>query len=134
LGKDERGRKLLQDVGKIGRDYDENIWCRKLFQYLEYKYVIPLDVIIIDDWRFINELNYIKDLEGYSAYTVRIYAPNREILKNTKAYNDISEISLSDDPLVYDYWINNEKEGLDHLRFLAEKMCDSILEKEFKGD
>jgi hypothetical protein len=86
--KDAKGRALLQDLGKIGRAYDENTWCKYLFNN-----TLDRDIIIIPDWRFPNEYAFVKR-KGLNVITIRMYAPDREMLKGTDRYNDISETSL----------------------------------------
>lgn len=102
--KDQRGRRLLQGVGGIGREYDENIWVSQVFdRAIESGY----NYIICDDWRFPNELKYLKGIEDILVVTIRIDAPNREILKNTPEYFDISETSLPKVGDIYDHTIDN---------------------------
>ncbi len=116
--KGEKGRRLLQDVGKTGRRYDRNIWIRMLAD-LVYSYPVLHDFILIDDWRFPNELKYLARIEDFDTYTIRLEAPDREILKGTPAYNDSSETSLypcldetalSSGGGFYDFAIDNSKE------------------------
>lgn len=103
--KDERGRKLLQLIGNGGREYDPDVWVSQTTERISLS---DNDVAIIDDWRYPNEYDYIKNSGGFDVIRVRIYAPSREILKGTPAYDDISENSLSDNPDDYDYFIENE--------------------------
>ena len=105
--KDARGRKFLQDIGQVARAYDPDIWCKTLFDYIIPTWDgYPYDVIMIDDWRFRNECTFAKNHFGYTVFRVRIVAPNRELLKGTPEYNDISEIDLSDN-FTYDRVIDN---------------------------
>lgn len=106
--KDERGRKLLQRLGsEVGREYDEDMWCKLLFGWLEGGRVY--DVIFIDDWRFVSEYKFVKNRFPYIPISVRIEAPDREILKGTEDYNHISEISLPEDhPNFYDFSVLNK--------------------------
>src|ERR1035437_8553517 len=92
--KDESGRKLLQEIGKMGRDYNENVWVEKLLDRMDAKPEGFPEILIIDDWRFPNELDYLRKLPGFEVFTIRISAPNRECLAGTPSYNDISENSL----------------------------------------
>lgn len=104
--KDDKGRKLLQDIGKIGRRYDKNLWVKQAFARIESDTAYPHSFIIIDDWRFRNEYSYIKNqLPLYKPIRIRVIAPEREILKNTKMYNDVSETEL--DNAKFDYVISN---------------------------
>lgn len=53
--KDARGRKLLQDLGSIGREYDRQCWISRM----------PTDrPVIIDDVRFVNEAAAIRSVGG----------------------------------------------------------------------
>lgn len=117
--KDSKGRKLLQDVGRVGREYNEDIWISKALKKIETVSEFPPDFFIFDDWRFLNEKIAIEKTYMYHIITIRIEAPTREILAGTSSYNDISEVSLppitlGDKPGVYDgslvgydYAINN---------------------------
>jgi hypothetical protein len=113
--KDERGRKLLQDIGAIGRKYDKDTWVKQLIEYIWMGFFIPPEIIIIDDWRFPNELAYLEKQEIYSIYTVRIESSEKEILRGTDAYNDVSETSLpsvfpGEDVSYYDFIIHNNED------------------------
>ena len=124
--KDDNGRKLLQNVGNVGREYNSDTWVGTLINFLMEVNIIPLDLIIIDDWRFPNELNWFldKSLE-YKVYTVRISAPNRESLKGTPYYNDVSETSLPDEPSNYNYYIDNEG-SLEALEQAAKDVLENV--------
>lgn len=53
--KDARGRKLLQELGSIGREYDRQCWVNRM----------PTDrPVIIDDVRYINEAAAIRSVGG----------------------------------------------------------------------
>ncbi len=61
--KDTRGRKLLQDLGSIGREYDRQCWINRM----------PTDrPVIIDDLRYINEAAAIRAVGGI---IIRIICP-----------------------------------------------------------
>jgi hypothetical protein len=114
--KDDAGRKLLQGIGNVGRDYDEDVWVR-LVHSSQYECKED-DFVIIDDWRFPNEYKFVKD---FCVATIRLYAPNREILKGTEYYNDVSETSLND--FRFDFVVNNTgniKELDDQLKYIIE--------------
>jgi hypothetical protein len=60
--KDARGRKLLQDLGSIGREYDRQCWVD----------LMPTDrPLIIDDVRYINEAAAIRAAGGIIVRIVR---------------------------------------------------------------
>lgn len=62
--KDEKGRRLLQVIGtECGRAYDNDIWINKMREQI--KIYTPLyNVIAIDDCRFDNEPELVKELGG----------------------------------------------------------------------
>jgi DNA polymerase III delta prime subunit len=104
--KDEKGRKLLQDIGRIGRAYNENIWVDQAVD--EIKFGIGLsDIYIVDDWRFPNELLRIKD-ESYwmDIITMRVHSTN--VAQNTD-FNDVSETSLPEQSDMYNYIVPNSE-------------------------
>ena len=84
--KDEKGRKLLVDIGRVFREYDIDTWVKFAINR-------PSDVVIIDDWRYPNELAFIKKNPNYSVVEVRVVCKERETLKG-EAYMDDSETSL----------------------------------------
>jgi hypothetical protein len=53
--KDERGRKLLQDLGMAGRAYDPQLWV---------SFMPPDRLLVIDDVRFLNEAEAIREQGG----------------------------------------------------------------------
>ncbi len=127
--KNELGRKLLQMVGDTGRTYNENIWI----DFIINKFIpnckdYPYDFVIIDDWRFPNEEARIKEDYLYSVYTVRLVAPEREILKGKSSYNDISEVAL-DDKMDFDFVIKNT-DSLELLEARLVLIAENILAKE----
>ena len=61
--KDQKGRKLLQVIGsECGRKYNKNIWIDKL-DYRLQNYSKDT-IVIIDDVRFDNEIEYIEKMGG----------------------------------------------------------------------
>lgn len=99
--KDEKGRKLLQDVGRAGRSYDKDLWVDHM---LTDKSILPPDIIIVDDWRYMNELESIIDYGIYDVVTIRINRPSLDL--SSEMYLDESETSLKED-LNYDFVITN---------------------------
>ena len=62
--KDDKGRRLLQVIGtECGREYDKDIWIKKMREQIAI-YVPKFDIIAIDDCRFDNEPQLVKDLGG----------------------------------------------------------------------
>jgi len=125
--KDERGRKLLQSVGRIGREYDKDTWCRLLFEeVIPLWNYYPYDVIVIDDWRFRNEYDFVAGNYLYHPFTARIDAPNRECLKGKLTYNDLSEMELDD--FDFDLVIDNSEDGLELLRDKSQELIKMVLQ------
>ncbi|MDR3668744.1 MAG: hypothetical protein P4L35_18035 [Ignavibacteriaceae bacterium] len=62
--KDEKGRRLLQVIGtECGRAYDYDIWVKKMREQIEI-YAPLYKVLAIDDCRFNNESELVKELGG----------------------------------------------------------------------
>ena len=62
--KDEKGRRLLQVIGtECARAYDYDIWVKKMRELLKKE--SPLhDILAIDDCRFDNEAQLVRELGG----------------------------------------------------------------------
>lgn len=119
--KDKKGRKLLQGIGNLGREYDENLWVSYLVErtYVELPFV---DFTIVDDWRFLNELEYLKEEQSNQVIAVRIISNREEI----ELSNDITETSLKDNDEYYDFRIKNTKD-LENLEIEAKLFVGYIL-------
>ncbi len=90
--KDDKGRQLLQKIGYIFREYDEHIWVKHFLNQLDKRSgMFPKNVVIIDDWRFPNELAYLQNNPILETVTVRMYG--RGGLEGENSF-DISENSL----------------------------------------
>ena len=81
-------RQALLDIGKLGRNHDNNLWVSNLkYRLKEYneKQIKnnSSSIIIISDLRFINEVDYLEN-EGF--YLVRLKRKNNQL-----KINDISE-------------------------------------------
>jgi hypothetical protein len=125
--KDKRGRRLLQKIGQIGREYDADMWVRSGMREVEESVGYPYDAIIIDDWRFGNEFNFIVNNEPlYKVVDIRVSALNRECLRGTPEYNEISETELDD--FAFRYTINNREPG----PFNVANSLSMIAENEIK--
>lgn len=127
--KDEKGRKLLQDIGKVGRQYNKDTWAKLTFDSVFDKPLFPYDVVVIDDWRFPNESEYIERTEPlYKVVKIHVRSKDREILKGTAMYNDESETSL--DGYSFDYTIDNYILDGEHI----DEELKVILEKEIRNN
>lgn len=110
--KDDAGRKLLQGIGKVGRQYDPALWVSQTHNRMQelYKSFLP-DGYIISDHRFKNESLFLQQTQKYDIIKIRVESTDREMLKGKETYNDESEISLpsgSEFPEFYDYVIYND--------------------------
>jgi hypothetical protein len=75
--KDERGRKLLQQIGtEVGRNYDPDIWVNKWSNIVLSRLEMFVPIIIADDVRFQNEIERIHWLDGV---VIKIRCPKREL-------------------------------------------------------
>lgn len=131
--KDSKGRELLQHIGETGRQYNPDIWVEKtVSMQIEPAMSEGTKMIFIDDWRFPNETKYLRALPFIDLFTVRVDAPNREILKGTPQYVDISEISLPnaytpEADALYDITVDN-RGTIDTLNITAKNLLQFILE------
>ena len=68
--KDFLGRKLLQNLGRVGREYNKNIWSSRFVNLTENNSI--KNFWFIDDWRFPDEAEYIANNPMFDVFTVRI--------------------------------------------------------------
>ncbi len=116
--KDERGRKLLQSLGKDGREFDKDIWVKHLLNQMDKK-PVPPHVVLVDDWRFPNEMEFLRKNPILDVITIRVFG--RGGLEGEVA-NDASETALTEidtellaspqwstgaEGMLYDFQINN---------------------------
>lgn len=99
--KDEKGRKLLQDIGRAGRDYDPDCWAEILFSDHDLG-----DILVVDDWRFPNEYSVAKRHDK-DVITLRIKRKDTLKYASEELNNDSSETSLTDNDFPYDFVIDN---------------------------
>lgn len=124
--KDEVGRKLLQDVGREGREKSKSYWVTDMLQrvYEKTSGIVP-NLIIIDDWRFPDEATYFDGRNLVRLFKVRIEAPKREILKGLPEYNDSSETSLpswKDSEHYYNAVFVNHEDGLEKVEHFTDNL------------
>ena len=74
--KDERGRKLLQDLGMAGREFDSEVWIRHMRWSNPIRYGKPC---VITDVRFENEAQWIQRQGGK---LVRIIRPDIPVIQH----------------------------------------------------
>lgn len=109
--KDTKGRRLLQQIGAVGREYDKDIWANKVveaiknFEYLQMPYLESHYggefIAVITDFRFPNEYEVIKrNFDNVKTY--KIVGRQAYLGENAK---DVSETSL--DNFQFDGIIDN---------------------------
>ena len=120
--KDDKGRRLLQQIGNIGREYNEDVWANMAVRNILESQV---DVVFIDDWRFPNEGNVIIT-KFINVIKVRICRPEEHhTLNGTDLYDDISETSLPEvETGFYNHIVDNIG-SLDELRAMASEFIES---------
>lgn len=133
--KNEIGRKLLQDIGNFGREYSKDAWVNFMIKHLNE--TIPeelLDIIIVDDWRFPSEAGYfLERSEKYNVFTINIKSTSdREILRGTREWKDISETSL-ENYKNFDYILQNYNSLEDFEHEIIDVLLDIILESKKGG-
>ena len=120
--KDSRGRKLLQKFGGIAREYDENIWASYLFTWLDAKGIFPLNFVLVDDWRFINEANYVASNPLTEAFPVRIVG-RESTITDEELLSDASETGL---PESGDYHYVDNSGTIDELTANANALVEEL--------
>jgi hypothetical protein len=131
--KDAKGRRLLQQIGNTGRDYNKNLWAQQAVDTIRAEEgANAYDVIFIDDWRFMNEGTKVV-LSAYpTTLKLRVIRPKEfHTLYGSVLYNDTSETGLPEADSVegfnfYDRLIDNTN-GLDGLRKEADDFVREVL-------
>jgi dephospho-CoA kinase len=65
-GKDDRGRRLLQEIGTVGRNYDPELWLDRFAQRITAD---DGDRLVVDDLRLTLEVEYLERL-GFACVQV----------------------------------------------------------------
>lgn len=123
--KDDRGRRLLQDVGRTGRAYDQDIWIRKLFDYLDLNYLLLPDFILIDDWRYTNELDWLKD-RLYTVLTMMIVSNVRGKDSDDESEHDLDKFEE------FDFVQQNDSDTVESYYTQLKQFVNNILLKDNK--
>lgn len=137
--RDQETRDLLQRRGKEeGRDkYGSDIWIRIKANWIKIHYIRGIEVYIIPDVRFKNEIEWIKEQGGV---IIRLHAPERtkkrmmeeakgdlETMRRSASHQ--SETDLDDAVDMFDYIVNNDLGQEDACREDMEKIAEEL----FKG-
>lgn len=126
--KDEKGRIFLQQIGKVFRDYDPDVWAKLLLVQMDRKAgILPFNFVIVDDWRFPNELAFLQSNPLLDVYTVRVSGQLSEMPGNTSS--DVSENSLPDIPdNVYNRYVSNNGD-LKELEVRVDEVVKDLSDK-----
>ena len=133
--KDEEGRRLLQQLGNFGREYNKDVWVELMMQNVErLTHPYGFDFLFVDDWRFPNEEGWFENREDvFSTWTVRVERMQTELLNASDP--DISENAL---PTVsegyYDFVIQNKYITLDELNAQSRLILQTIIDREYEGE
>lgn len=102
------GRQILQRVGTIMREEDEDFWARKWYNTVSSQSFIDVGKICVSDCRYPNEVDFIKRFCQEKRFKLKIYFCNfkseryelndheSENLARTllnKGYNDLDDIT-----------------------------------------
>jgi tRNA uridine 5-carbamoylmethylation protein Kti12 len=119
--KDEYWREQLQIIGTDVIKKELNMPLFHTIRVCDDIKVIynSYDYVIIDDWRFQDEGNYVKAIFPYLTSTVRVVRLNYENTLSEKQRNHKSEIDL--DNYNFDYTIYTQS-GIQHLYDEADRM------------
>jgi len=103
--KDERGRRLLQNMGDVLREYDSKIFIKQLIGRIKYyeKFCLETGIecrIVISDIRLIQEIEALKDLNA------SIWFIHRTVNYNGTVPAHATE-SLTDSSWKFDYVFDN---------------------------
>ena len=97
-GKDELGRKLLQDIGTTGRNYNRDLWANKTVDRIQ-EWSRDNQLAVVTDIRYPNEIQQVKR-EFSDVVAIRITRDSVEKLKHP------SETAL-DQWTDWDYLVEN---------------------------
>jgi hypothetical protein len=100
--KDERGRRFLQELGKVVRSYNPDYWVNNVRAQIEHGYAGERNEnIFIDDLRFANEVDILRTL----GFTIVYLEPHGLPDADAPWRRDASE---QFDPLHADYRVRSE--------------------------
>lgn len=125
--KDSKGRKLLQDVGKGGREKSKDYWVSYMLN--TQNSIFPINVLIVDDWRFPDEAEIL--MKNYKVIRIHINSPERETLKDTPLYNDESETAL-DNYTEYEFIIDNKNVNLENYKLMVDTVMEILIQQEME--
>lgn len=92
--KDEKGRKLLQDLGMAARQYNPNVWIERVANHPAFTYKNPM---VITDVRFANEAEWVLKNGGILIRIVRIGLECDSHISETKQAEIAVDYEVSND-------------------------------------
>jgi hypothetical protein len=116
--KDERGRRLLQEIGTVGRHYDSELWLRRLEARLESD---SSPRAVVDDVRLAREVAY---LERRGFKVVRIDRPPELVGQSSSQARARHETETELDQVPFELVIDNDAAFEDLYRRL-----DALIER-----
>jgi hypothetical protein len=119
--KDVRGRRLLQELGTAGRNYDADLWLRRFDQRFGARDTRP---VVVDDLRLRREVDYLRAL-GF--LTLRVVRPGTAAREDPTLHAHETETDLENVP--FDLVIVNDG-ALDDLRRELERVLRPWLASE----
>lgn len=115
--KDERGRRLLINIGRTGREYNINLWVDKVIDRIKAE--LPA-LAVVSDWRFKNEFYRMVEIFGReNVITVRV------IREGIQMIYDPSEMDL-DDFQEFDCFVYNNG-TLEELQTTVERYIEEYI-------
>ena len=111
--KDELGRKLLQDIGTTGRNYNRDLWANKTVDRIQ-EWSRDNQLAVVTDTRYPNEIQRVKR-EFSDVVTIRITRDSVKKLKHP------SETAL-DQWTEWDYVVGNDGTKEEFQRKILEIM------------
>lgn len=115
--KDERGRRLLINIGRTGREYNINLWVDKVIDKIKAE--LPA-LAVVSDWRFKNEFYRMVEIFGReNVITVRVIRDGIQMIY------DPSEMDL-DDFHEFDCFVYNNG-TLEELQTIVERYVEEYI-------
>lgn len=128
--KDERGRRLLQEIGSVGRAYQEDMWVDRVVA--RWKEISGLHAgMVSDDVRYQNEIDVVRREFDY-VFVVQVTRPGSEGLYglSEEALGHSSEAHWAD--LQPDFMVRNDGD-LDQLECRVEVVINAIVKEVLCG-
>lgn len=112
----EKYRSFMQSFATdICRTIDADFWIKKLGEFAE---VCGVEILIVPDIRFQNEIKFIREHNGCILFVERpgVQATDSHVSENSVSFDDAD-------------WVISNSRSKEHLQILASECLDRILEK-----